>query len=32
LPAGLTPFTANTLLARSMPTNAIAMDFPFRVS
>jgi hypothetical protein len=32
LPAGLTPFTSNTLLARSMPTNTIAMDFPFRVS
>ena len=32
LPAGLTPCTANTFLARSMPTNTITMDFPFRVS
>ena len=30
LPASLTPWTAKTLLARSMPTNRIAMDFPFR--
>jgi hypothetical protein len=31
-PAGLAPCTANTFLARSMPTNTIAMDVPFRVS
>ncbi len=31
-PVGLNPCTANTFLARSMPTNTIAMEFPFRVS
>lgn len=32
LPASLTPWTAKTFLARSMPTVRMAMDFPFRAS